>query len=213
MGLAVSIGVLAGDEPDPEGVEWHREEFREVNRLLAARGLPMHQEPESLPDIPHRGQLLSFPYSWLHYLRRALAFARQAPDEFCPAPDGWNPSEDERLDDELSIHMDSHLICHSDTEGFYVPIDFPEPLYDDEEGKIPGGGILGSSQHALQEIIQVAPLLGIPLKVGHLSDEVAKSIAHEADESHPYWIERKVWLTMYEAFRRSIEYKCAVVFG
>lgn len=108
--------------------------------------------------------------------------------------------------------MDCHLICHSDSEGFYVPIDFPEPLYDEEEGRIPGGGILGSSQRALQETIQAAPLIGIPLEDGHLSDEAAKCIAEEADQSHPYWIERQVWLTMYESFRQSVEYKCAVIF-
>lgn len=48
---------------------------------------------------------------------------------------------------------------------------------------------------------------------GKLSDEAAKSIAEEPDESHPYWIERKVWLTMVEAFRLSVEHRCAMVFG
>jgi hypothetical protein len=61
--------------------------------------------------------------------------------------------------------------------------------------------------------MQAAPLLGIPLVDGKLSDEAAKVIAEERDGSHPYWIERKVWLTMFEAFRHSIEFKCAVVFG
>src|SRR5262245_8268855 len=103
MGLEVSVGVLACDEPDPEGVEWLRRGFRQVKRVLAAHGLPPHEEPESLPDIPYRGQLLGFPYSWLHYLRRAVAFARQAPEEFCPLPEGANPADDERIDRELSV--------------------------------------------------------------------------------------------------------------
>ena len=166
MSLAVSVGVLAAEhDADPEAVEWLRAGFHEVNRVLAAHGLPLHQEPEHLPDFRYRGQLLSFPYSWLHYLRRALAFARQAPDQFCPVMDGTSPTEDERLDKEYSVFLDSHLICHSDTEGFYVPIDFPEPLYDDQEEGLPGG-ILGSSQRALQEVRQAAPLLGIPLERG-----------------------------------------------
>lgn len=212
MSLAVSVGVLAVDDADPEWIDHLRESFRQVNRVLAAHGLPLHEEPECLPDLPYRGQLLSFPYSWLHYLRRAVAFARQAPDQFCPVAEGVDPSADERLDDELSIFVGSHLICHSDCEGFYVPIDFPEPLYDDQERRLPGE-ILGSSQRALQEVRQAAPLLGIPLEGGNLSDEVAKNIAGEKDGSNPYWIERQVWLTMFEALRHSVEYKCAVAFN
>jgi hypothetical protein len=211
MSLAVMVGVLAGDDQDADAVEFYRQAFREVNRLLAAHGLPSHTEPESLPLEKHRGQLLSFPYSWLHYLRRAVAFARQAPEQFCPVPEDWDPSIDPRIDDEISDSK-CHLICHSDTEGFYVPIDFPEPLYDDTDEKIPGGGIVGSSQRALQEAIEAAPLLGISLKNGQLSDEAANRIAEEQDESHPFWIERQVWLTMYEAFRESVADKCAVVF-
>lgn len=30
-----------------------------------------------------------------------------------------------------------HLIVHSDAEGFYVPIEFPDVLYADEEGRWP----------------------------------------------------------------------------
>jgi hypothetical protein len=213
MGLAVSLGTLAcGPDTDPEGIEWLRKDFLQVNRVLAAHGLPRHEEPECLPDFPYRGQLLGFPYSWLHYLRRAVAFARQVPDQFCPVAVNENPADDERIDRELSVMMDSHLICHSDCQGFYVPIDFPEPLYDDQEEGLPGG-ILGSSQQALQETIQAAHLLGIPVVDGRLSDEAAKTIVEEPDGLHPYWIERKVWLTMFEAFRHSVEYKCAVVFG
>src|SRR5688500_18591506 len=77
MGLAVSLGVLACDpDADAEGIEWLQENFRHVNRVLAVHGLPPHSEPERLPDFPYRGQPLSFPYAWVHYLRRAVAFAR-----------------------------------------------------------------------------------------------------------------------------------------
>jgi hypothetical protein len=213
MGLAISLGVLAsGPGADAEGIEYFRDGFRQVNRVLAAHGLSPHTEPEWPPDFPYRGQLLGFPHSWLHYLRRAVAYARQAPEQFYPVPEGENPADDERIDRELSVYMDSHLICHSDCEGFYVPIEFPDPLYDDREGRLPGG-ILGSSQRALQEVIQAAPLLGVPVMGGNLSDDAAKALAQEPDGSHPYWIERQVWLTMFEAFRHSIEYQCAVVFG
>ncbi len=154
--------------------------------------------------------LLGFPYSWLHYLRRAIAYARQAPTEFSPLPQGQEASADDRIDRELSVFMDSHLICHSDCEGYYVPIDFPEPLYDDGDELV--GGILGSSQRALAEVILAAPLLGIELEDGKPMKTDVETIQEE-DDTHPLWIERKVWLAMYEKFRLSIEHKTAVVFG
>jgi hypothetical protein len=214
MGLAISVGVLAcGPDADPDGVEWNREGFRHVNRVLAAHGLPPHEEPECLPDFPYRGQMISFPYEWLFYLHRAVAFARQAPDQFCPVQDGDNPRKDKRVQDEWYTYIDSHVVCHSYCEGFYVPIDFDVPLVDSRKKNGLPGLILGSSVRGLQELVRTAPLLGIPLEGQVLSDEAARSIATEPDESHPYWIERKVWLSLFEAFRHSVEYKCAVVFG
>jgi hypothetical protein len=213
MGLAISVGVLAcGPDADPEAVASGRKAFRQINRLLAANGLPPHEEPESLPTLPHRGQCPSFPYAWTPYLYRAVAFARQAPDQFCPVRTGENPYKDKLVDAELYTFAESHLICHSDTEGYFVPIDFPDPLYDNRPGGLVGR-VLGSSQQALRELVLTAPLLGIRLRGQNLSDKGARGIAKEPDESHPYWIERKVWLSLFEAFRLSVEYKCAVVYG
>jgi hypothetical protein len=201
-----------GPDEETEAVEWHQQDLRAINRVLAANGLPPHHEPVDSRPVPYRAQLISFPYSWLHYLRRAVAYARQAPEEFCPLKEGENPAKDKWVDRELYTYISSHVICHSDCEGFYVPIDFGEPLCDERDGDLPGG-LLGSSQRALRELIQVAPLLGIPVDGPFLSDEVAHRIAQEPDESHPYWIERKVWLSMFEAMRLSVEYKYAVVFS
>jgi hypothetical protein len=213
MGLSLSVGYLAWlkkeNDSDSDSLSWLREDLVHVNQVLRANGLPEHVEPEELPELIDRG-LLGFPYSWLHYLRRAVAYARQAPAEFGPLPEGEEASEDIRIDRELSVLMDSHLICHSDCEGYYVPIDFPEPLHDDRDELV--GGILGSSQRALAEVILAAPLLGIELKDGKPT-KMAVDTIREEDNDHPLWIERKVWLAMYEKFRLSIEHKTAVVFG
>jgi hypothetical protein len=105
--------------------------------------------------------------------------------------------------------MDSHIICHSDVEGFYVPIDFRDPIYDDRIW----GEWLGSSQRALAELVLAAPLLGIPLRKGRLSDKAARLIAEEEDDAHPCWRERRVWLKFFEAARLSVEYGTAISFG
>ena len=221
MGLAIVVGLWpTGPEVDPDELDWAREDLRQVNWLLDAHGLPPHHEPESLPDLPHRGRSVGIPYSQLHLLRRAVAFARQAPDQFGPASKQYDPAKDDRIEHEFSILMDSHLICHSDCDGFYVPIAFPAPLCDEEgEGEGEGdedsiaGGILGSSQRALDELIDVAPLLGIPLVAGVLSDADARIIADEPETATPYGFERAVWLALYEAFRLSIEHRRIVRFG
>jgi hypothetical protein len=75
MGLSLSIGYLAWlkrEEADPEAMTWLREELAHVNRVLRVNGLPEHIEPQELPEMVGRG-LSGFPYSWLHYLRRAVA--------------------------------------------------------------------------------------------------------------------------------------------
>jgi hypothetical protein len=43
--------------------------------------------------------------------------------------------------------------------------------------------------------------------------EAARAVAKEPDGSHPFWLERKIWLSMFEAFRHSVEYRRAVVYG
>jgi hypothetical protein len=149
------------------------------------------------------------PYSWIHYLRRAYAYARRAPHEFAPLAEGENPTSDRRLDAEMYTHVDSHLVNHSDGGGFYVPIDFPEPLYDDHDDS-PVAGMLGSSQGALRELIRTAPLLGIAVENGVIPDAVIDEI--NAEEDGPLLIERKAWLLLFERMSHSIEHKAAVEF-
>jgi hypothetical protein len=65
----------------------------------------------------------------------------------------------------------------------------------------------------LDELIHVAAPLGIVLHDRQLSDVDANVIAEEEDKGGPYWIERLVWLTLFEAARLSIEHRAAVHLG
>jgi hypothetical protein len=207
VGLSISVGRLAwciAEGCEEEEIEHARDDIREINRILAENDLPAHVEPEKLPPFRDRCRGVGLPYTMIHHLRRAVAYARQAPKEFVPPMKG-DPTRDPRIDRELSVLMDSHLICHSDGDGFYVPIDFEEPLYYD-------GGVLGSCQAAVRELVLVAPLLRIRLRKGKLSDAGAEEI-NDDPKSHPLKTERYVWLKLFERFRYSIEAGAVVTFG
>ena len=57
----------------------------------------------------------------------------------------------------------SHLVCHSDSEGFYVPIDFPAPLLPKEWSEdFDTLWPLGSVQRLDGELDQLLGILEIP---------------------------------------------------
>ena len=69
MGLAISVGMLDEDEA-------YREMFDELAASLAQAGIAGYREPERVPDTM-RAHCDSFPYSFLHYLRRCYALLRE----------------------------------------------------------------------------------------------------------------------------------------
>jgi hypothetical protein len=74
MGLTIEVGMLAGLVGfDPQGAEWLRRSFGEVNEVPVQNGLPPHQEPEQLLPMHSRAAVGSFPYSFLHDLCRFYA--------------------------------------------------------------------------------------------------------------------------------------------
>jgi hypothetical protein len=214
MGLSVSVGTLADlKKHDPEGADWLREDLQRAQQLLQSHGAGGWQEPEELGELRLRPHVSSFPYSFLHYLRRAYAWAVERPGTpLEPAED--LSVEDEQLIDVASAGMDSHLLCHSDAEGFYVPVDLREPLFDVEDKGVPGG-VVGSSQGLLRELQRVAPMLGIQLgPQGTLADEEAQHVHEESmQEGQPFFREKLVWLALYECAQASVTHRTALCFG
>ncbi len=213
MGLAVSVGRLADlKNHDKEGVRWFRAAMKKVNKVLQNEGFPPHVEPENLPPLVNRSALHGFPYSFLHYLRRFATYAQVKPN-WKPKrfPKSADPANDELVMDEM-LMFSSHLLCHSDCEGFYLPIDFPEPIFADE--KLIPGCQLGSSFGLMKELIEVAPFLGITLTDGVLNDsEAARINGIITAEKNNFWIELGVWFSLFEAARLSIEHKTAICFS
>jgi hypothetical protein len=210
MGLAIETGVLADLlVNDEEGADHLGDSLARVNEVLAEQGLPLHHEPETVPRSRSRAALCGFPYSWLHYLRRVHAHVRQDPRWIAtPVDPDADPANDPAVEEEM-YNFDSHLLCHSDCEGYYLPIDFTDPVSDDRIV----GGFVGSSYRLSEELVAAAPALGIRLSDGHLSDEEAERIAHEVRAETGLFREQAVWLTLYEAARLSIAHKSAICFS
>jgi hypothetical protein len=205
MGLAVGVGVLADlIIHDEEGADWLRRSLADVNTVLARNDLPAHREPERFGKPPRLHGCMSFPYSFLHYLRRAFAHVREG----LPVPDDdeLRPKHDRVVEDAGSM-LDSHLLCHSDAEGFYVPIDFEEPIFDDDVL----AHMLGSSQGLLRELIEVAPHIDIAL-VDNRPTPACEAELRDIEDGGRLWRERLVWYTLFEAATLSIEHGSAIVF-
>ncbi|HWP39303.1 MAG TPA: hypothetical protein VNL70_00155 [Tepidisphaeraceae bacterium] len=212
MGLAVVVGIVAQvARADPEAVEHYREEFARINEVLVERGLPEHTEPEELPALANRCSLESYPYSFLHSLRRVYAHrVRDAAWVATPVLEQQEAMNDP-LVEEVTMEMTSHLLCHSDAEGYYLPIDFDEILFDEQQDRITGG-MLGSSYRLRDELLFVAPALGINVLGKALPDSEADRITSCMEQEGPLWIEKTVWLSLFEAARLSIQHRAAICF-
>jgi hypothetical protein len=214
MGLSISVGMLADlIENDEAGANWLAATLRDINEVLAENDLPTYEEPEQIPPMVSRAPVTGCPYSFLHYLRRFYANVTHDP-KWIPTltPDGESATDDPVLDQEMYM-MSSHLLCHSDSDGFYLPIDFDDIVIDAAGGDRIPGGIVGSSYKLMRELIEIAPALGIKLRGGNLSDDEATRINAIAASEEGFWIEHFVWISLFEAARLSIEHGTAIVFA
>ncbi|MBL1078463.1 hypothetical protein JK358_29055 [Nocardia sp. 2] len=216
MGLAVgthSLAYAVAHDDDPEYLEMLRNDLRAINVALAAEGIAAHTEPEVNGGVTGRATVGSVPYSFVHHLRRAYAWATEYPGRAVPpVAEGERASEDSVLE-QVGEMFESHLLCHSDCEGYYVPVDFADVVFSAPELEIPGC-MVGSSQALLRELVYVAPYLGITLVEGELSDaEIARVDAENGDDEHPLYRERETWLLFYEAARVSVANRTVISFG
>jgi hypothetical protein len=214
MGLSISVGSLARTVASGDG-EWVaavREKFAKVSAALERAGLERHDEPDRLPTVDGRPLWEvsdhGFSYSTIHYLRRFQALSLDDP-EWDPTPvvAGDDPADEPAIADLAEDHT-SHLICHSDCDGLYVPVEFEEVILD----KAVPGKLLGSSTRLLGELWELAPALGIELERGVPSAETERAL-REIDDSDPFSNEKLAWIGLYTNARLSVAHKTAIVFS
>ena len=208
MGLNVHLGLDPQNE-DGEYATHLKQQLPVINRLLKKHGIPPYKDPEGSMQEKSRVTSDGLSYSAIHHLRLA-AVRRRKDAQFLanPLAAGKDPTEETDYEDH---EFDFHLLCHSDCEGFYVPFKFPEVLFDDTDEL--SGDILGSSFRLLDELIDVAPALGIEVYAeGGLSDAEFARLEESTDTS-PLHREIAAWLTLYENARLSVKHKRIICFS
>jgi hypothetical protein len=143
-------------------------------------------------------------------LRRAFGRVREG-EPVTPVVAGEDPTRDPAVEEAASL-FDTHLLCHSDCEGFYVPVDFGDVIFDNDDRGL-AGAMLGSSVRLMAELVEVAPAIGIRISGSALADAEAAAIVADDQGATPFYRERLVWLALYEAARCSIANDTMIVFS
>lgn len=213
MGLEISVGMLHNmARGDAEGLRYHEDAFARLSRALAEEDVTW-REPETTPTPHPELHFAALPYGSLTDLRRVFVLMSWG-EPVTPAS-GTDPRQYahdlEKIQDEAAM-LSSHLLCHSDTAGYYVPCDFEDPLFLPAETNVPGGGIVGSSRRLLDELRGCAPALGIQLgQDGVLSAEESARLA-EGPPGDPFGSEKLAWFQLHLACRASLTTGHALVF-
>jgi hypothetical protein len=223
MGLDIVLGGLAKLRgPDHEWAQFVQNQLDIANELLERHGYPPYREAMAPEVLDNRCPDNHFRYSIIHFLRRAYARKLLYPDKpFEPLPKGASVADDEALQIVTERGV-SHLVCHSDCSGMYIPADFRPVLADPKlEGEV------GSSYRLMEELQFVAPAIGIRLNEGKLPDDEVERLRNlylkpDADNiffwkeigATVHWVpgECSIWFSLYEAARLSIQHGIFVWF-
>lgn len=213
MGLGISVGLRCDlARNDSEGFEYHSDAFERLTRALAKEGIEW-REPEVVHARGSSDFSASFPYSYLMHLRRIYTLVQRGE----PITSASEVSAEQygldrkKILDESTLFA-SHLLCHADNGGYYIPVDFEDPLFLLEEADIDGGGMVGSSQQLRYELADFADELGIQLEEdGTLSPTLVEAVT-SADDTEPFAAERYTWVQLYRACLASVKSGHAIVF-
>jgi hypothetical protein len=225
LGLAICVGMSTEvREDDPEYAGFFDRQMEAVNGVLESFGLPEHREPAGLDD--EQTFECEMPgHAGLHYLRRLAAHLALKGE--LPEPGDEESAGDPVLGDYHKIFDASfgqgkasgipfqHLIIHSDTEGYYLPVEFEDVLIPDASLEI-AGGMIGSTQMLLRECRELAQALELPEDLS-LEDEVMWEALDNPGGGDTTWeryaVESYTCLGLIRACEASLETGAAIVFA
>ncbi|MFC7217027.1 hypothetical protein ACFQLX_02400 [Streptomyces polyrhachis] len=192
------------------------EELARYDEALTGAGLPPVPVHTYMPGLSGDvAPVAGFDYDALHFLRRAHLLYLCGLEV---TPVGELGSDYEQLLEMFeTTARQSHLVWHFDHAGAYVPVDFAEPLSNDE--LLAEGGPLGSTQGLLRELLAIAPALGIdpanppPAPAPPAGPTELGEPAGVRYEAGPFGRERHVWLGLHAAATRSLAQGSMIVFS
>lgn len=193
------------------------EELAQYNKVLAESGLPPVPVYQYMPGLSGDvAPVAGFDYDALHFLRRAYLL------QVCGLPvtpvDDLGGDYEQLLEMFESTAQQSHLVWHYDHAGAYVPVDFPQPLSNDE--LLAGGGLLGSAQSCCGNW-STSPRPSASIRPIHAAAPQPPAAPTELEEPalappydpSPFARERHVWLGLHAAATRSLAQGSMIVFS
>ena len=201
-------------------IERYQKDFRAINKLLKAAGVSSHKEKPAGAEYYWQAGM---GYSSIHFLRRfaaALAVNGDLPEPLkrsakaSSAPELQTYSQ-QREKSKFKGAYD-HLVCHSDADGYYVPVDFSQVLNTDQSVSLTGG-YLGSSVRLQHECQTLAKHLELPEELDFDTDDDDEwkqlKKATRGAAWHQYPIEAFVCVVLLQACEWSIKQRAAIEFG
>ncbi|MFF2076784.1 hypothetical protein ACFVXG_18735 [Kitasatospora sp. NPDC058162] len=206
MGLSIIVGTLGSPEL--------RDDAEVLHRALEAEGVAW-REPAA-PGGDDGGVFSAgFPYSYLSGLRRVYVLHRLGePVTGARGVSREQYEEELELVDDETVMFDSHLLCHADYAGYYIPAELPfeDPLFLPEESGVPGGGMVGSCGALRAELLGFAAAIGIRLEADGSLGPAEESRLADLPGDDPFEPEVFTWLQLYRACRASLDSGNAIVF-
>ncbi|GHJ40007.1 hypothetical protein [Streptomyces sp. TS71-3] len=193
------------------------DELALYDRTLNEAGLPSVPVYSYMPGLSGDvAPVAGFDYDALHFLRRA--YLLKVCGLAVTPVDELGGDYEQLLEMFETTAQQSHLVWHFDNAGAYVPVDFPEPLTNDD--LLAGGGPLGSSHALLRELEHVAPSIGIdPMSpppapaAPKAPTALEEPAAPAAPDASPFARERHVWLGLHTAATRSLAQGSMILFS
>jgi hypothetical protein len=229
MGMYVDVGQLARCKAlnDREAVRDVKRALKKLNHALKTSGWPEHQEPEDLKGQEAWGCKIAGLYRLTPLKRLAahvrLRLVRDEQEEFEVWPAPWEEDSENGENDPIlqeffadGGELFDHLMYHSDSTCYYVPLDFYEPVWPDARLIEAVGGQIGSTKWLLSDCEAVAQMIGLPTDLEPGSKCFADATASAAKLGDGWWnypSESYACLQLMIACRKSLELGSVIVFG
>lgn len=239
MGLTIGVGWLARSaKEDVDEFAALSIPYQLLNEVLADAGMPPHDEPLDIADDAiFEAQMWG--YGGLHAIRRLAAY--HACEDRLPPPGRYEDYASDPMIETLNqehlrnfrveqgglfkkffstsknIPKFQHLLWHSDCEGFYLPRDFERVILDNSNPQREGiGGMVGSTSRLLQECLELAEVIDLPVDMDPEAEELwerADDPASDGEKWKIYGVEAFGLSRLIRACKLSIENNAAIVFG